>query len=167
MKKKQSIVILVICAVLTVLLGFTAIKGWGPTGTGSMANIRTGLDLSGGVSITYQTKTENPSQEDMDDTIYKLQQRVFQYSNEAQVYQQGSNRINIEIPGENDANAILEELGLKPIIHANLALGEGTGAVSFFPLLDMAYQVYRENATFEELDMDAYQDYGAGKGPEC
>lgn len=111
MKKKQSIVILVICAVLTVLLGFTAIKGWGPTGTGSMANIRTGLDLSGGVSITYQTKTENPSQEDMDDTIYKLQQRVFQYSNEAQVYQQGSNRINIEIPGENDANAILEELG--------------------------------------------------------
>ena len=85
MKKKQSIVILVICAVLTVLLGFTAIKGWGPTGTGSMANIRTGLDLSGGVSITYQTKTENPSQEDMDDTIYKLQQRVFQYSNEAQV----------------------------------------------------------------------------------
>lgn len=63
--------------------------------------------------------------------------------------------------------AILEELGLKPIIHANLALGEGTGAVSFFPLLDMAYQVYRENATFEELDMDAYQDYGAGKGPEC
>ncbi len=99
MKKKQSIVILVICAVLTVLLGFTAIKGWGPTGTGSMANIRTGLDLSGGVSITYQTKTENPSQEDMDDTIYKLQQRVFQYSNEAQVYQQGSNRINIEIRG--------------------------------------------------------------------
>ena len=63
--------------------------------------------------------------------------------------------------------AILEELDLKPVIHANLALGEGTGAVSFFPLLDMAYQVYRENATFEELDMDAYQDYGAEKRPEC
>lgn len=111
MKKKQSILILIICAVLTVLLGYTAIRGWGPTGTGSMANIRTGLDLSGGVSITYQSATPNPSGEDMQDTIYKLQQRVDQYSTEALVYQQGTDQINIEIPGENDANAILEELG--------------------------------------------------------
>ncbi len=111
MKKRQSIIVLLICAVLTVLLGYTAIKGWGPTGTGSMSNIRTGLDLSGGVSITYQTKTDNPSTEDMSDTIYKLQQRVQQYSSEALVYQQGTNRICIEIPGENDANAILAELG--------------------------------------------------------
>ena len=111
MKKKQIILILIICAVLTVLLGYTAIRGWGPTGTGSMANIRTGLDLSGGVSITYQSATPNPSGEDMQDTIYKLQQRVDQYSTEALVYQQGTDQINIEIPGENDANAILEELG--------------------------------------------------------
>ena len=111
MKKKQSILILIVCAVLTVLLGYTAIRGWGPTGTGSMANIRTGLDLSGGVSITYQSATPNPSGEDMQDTIYKLQQRVDQYSTEALVYQQGTDQINIEIPGENDANAILEELG--------------------------------------------------------
>lgn len=111
MKKRQSIIVLLICAVLTVLLGYTAIKGWGPTGTGSMSNIRTGLDLSGGVSITYQAKTDNPTTEDMADTIYKLQQRVQQYSSEALVYQQGTNRICIEIPGENDANAILSELG--------------------------------------------------------
>ena len=111
MKKRQSIIVLLICAVLTVLLGYTAIKGWGPTGTGAMSNIRTGLDLSGGVSITYQAKEDNPSSEDMSDTIYKLEQRVQQYSNEALVYQQGTNRICIEIPGENDANAILSELG--------------------------------------------------------
>ena len=54
---------------------------------------------------------EDPSAEDMSDTIYKLQQRVQGYSTEAQVYQEGSNRINIEIPGVSDANAILEELG--------------------------------------------------------
>lgn len=63
--------------------------------------------------------------------------------------------------------AILQELKLRPVIHANLALGEGTGAVAFFPLLDMAYQVYRENATFQELALDAYQDYGAEKRQEC
>ena len=54
---------------------------------------------------------KNPSAEDMSDTIYKLQQRVDGYSTEAQVYQEGTDRINIEIPGVTDANAILEELG--------------------------------------------------------
>ena len=54
---------------------------------------------------------ENPSKEDMADTIYKLQKRVEKYSTEAQVYQEGNDRISIEIPGVSDANAILEELG--------------------------------------------------------
>lgn len=111
MKKKQSIMTLIVTALVTILLGYTVIVGWGPTGTGSMKNIRTGLDLSGGVSITYQAKEDNPSDSDMKDTISKLQKRVEQYSTEAQVYQQGSNRICIEIPGATDANEILQELG--------------------------------------------------------
>jgi SecD/SecF fusion protein len=111
MKKKTSVVVLILIALLTVLLGYTAIVGWGPTGTGAIRNIKTGLDLSGGVSITYEAKEANPSQEDMNDTVYKLQQRVDNYSTEASVYQQGTNRISIEIPGVTDANTILEELG--------------------------------------------------------
>ncbi len=111
MKKKNSIAVLILIAAVTLLLGFTALVGWGPTKTGSIFNIHTGLDLSGGVSITYQTVDPNPSQEDMGDTIYKLQQRVDQYSTESSVYQQGLNRINIEIPGVSDANTILEDLG--------------------------------------------------------
>ena len=47
----------------------------------------------------------------MSDTIYKLQKRVEQYSTEASVYQEGSDRINIEIPGVTDANKILDDLG--------------------------------------------------------
>ena len=111
MRKKQSIVTLVVMAVLTVLLGYTVFAGWGAEHTGSMKNIRTGLDLSGGVSITYEATEAAPSAEAMDDTIYKLQQRVTQFSTESNVYQQGLNRINIEIPGVTDANEILEELG--------------------------------------------------------
>ena len=79
--------------------------------TGSARNINLGLDLAGGVSITYQAKDKNPSAEDMKDTIYKLQKRVEQYSTEASVYQEGDDRINIEIPGVSDANKVLEELG--------------------------------------------------------
>ena len=80
--------------------------------SGSAAAIKQGLDLAGGVSITYEVVgEEDPSPEDMADTLYKLQKRVEVYSTEALVYQEGSNRINIEIPGVSDANAILEELG--------------------------------------------------------
>ena len=77
----------------------------------NMPNIKLGLDLDGGVSITYQATEENPSKQDMDDTIYKLQKRAEGYSSEAEVYQEGANRINIDIPGVSDANEILEELG--------------------------------------------------------
>lgn len=112
MNKKKARVTLVGMLVLLVLLIFTSAVGIGKTGTGAAKNIKLGLDLSGGVSITYEAKGDGtPSAEDMSDTIYKLQQRVQNYSTEAQVYQEGSDRINIEIPGVSDANAILEELG--------------------------------------------------------
>ncbi len=84
---------------------------FGYFGYDTMDDIKLGLDLAGGVSITYQAVADNPSAEDMSDTVYKLQQRAQGYSTEAEVYQEGSNRINIDIPGESDANAILAELG--------------------------------------------------------
>ena len=54
----------------------------------------------------------------------------------------------------------IDSLGKKAVIHAELALGEGTGAVMMFPLLDMALQVYRENTTFDDIQIAAYEDYG-------
>ncbi len=111
MKKNKGIAVLLVSVLILAFLVFTAAVGLGPTGTGSAKNINLGLDLSGGVSITYQTVDKNPSQDDMDDTVYKLQKRVEEYSTEAQAYQEGDNRINVEIPGVTDANAILEDLG--------------------------------------------------------
>lgn len=111
MSKTKARIAYLLILVFTAVTLFTAAVGWGPTGTGAAKNIKLGLDLSGGVSITYQATETHPSQEDMKDTIYKLQQRVSQYSTEASVYQEGDNRINVEIPGVTDANKILEELG--------------------------------------------------------
>ncbi len=111
MKKNRGILSLVVTVALIALMGFTVLVGFGKTGTGAMKNIKLGLDLAGGVSITYQVKDKNPTEEEMSDTIYKLQKRVEQYSTEASVYQEGSDRINIEIPGVTDANKILDELG--------------------------------------------------------
>ncbi len=111
MKKSRGILYLVLTVVVIALLAFTSLFGFTKSKLGSAKNIILGLDLSGGVSITYQTVEENPSSEDMKDTIYKLQKRVEGYSTEATVYQEGDNRINIEIPGVSDADKILEELG--------------------------------------------------------
>lgn len=124
MKKNRAIAVVIVMALFLGLLTFTAAVGFGPTGTGAAKNITTGLDLAGGVSITYQAIGEGtPSSEDMADTIYKLQQRVEQYSTEAQVYQEGDDRINIEIPGVTDANKILEELGKPGSLQFTLADG--------------------------------------------
>ena len=77
----------------------------------AMPDIKLGLDLDGGVSITYQAATDNPSAEQMGDSVYKLQLKAQDYSTEAEVYQEGNDKINIDIPGVNNANEILEELG--------------------------------------------------------
>jgi nicotinate-nucleotide--dimethylbenzimidazole phosphoribosyltransferase len=54
---------------------------------------------------------------------------------------------------------VMEELHLHPVICADLALGEGTGAAMLFPLLDMALAVYRENDSFDQMQIEAYERY--------
>lgn len=112
MKKSKAIIIL-LCALLVLLgVGYVDLYGVDAEGTASASDISLGLDLAGGVSITYQVVgDEEPDATDMADTIAKLQKRVENYSKEAIVYQEGTDRINIEIPGVTDANKILEELG--------------------------------------------------------
>jgi len=112
MKKSRGIVTLICTLLLLAGCIYTAIFGVGQDKSGSAESIKLGLDLAGGVSITYQVVgDEEPSATDMSDTIFKLQQRVQNYSTEALVYKEGSDRINIEIPGVTDANQILQDLG--------------------------------------------------------
>ena len=111
---KKSTAIISFIAILALMAGvvYTAIFGLGENHSGAASSIDLGLDLAGGVSITYEVVgDENPDPEEMDDTIYKLTKRVESYSTEAQVYQEGANRITIEIPGVSDANKVLKEIG--------------------------------------------------------
>ncbi|MBP3611517.1 MAG: protein translocase subunit SecD [Lachnospiraceae bacterium] len=109
--KTKAMLSLFLTVLVTAALAFVSIAGIGPEKLFSAANIKRGLDLAGGLSITYQTVKENPSQEELSDTRYKLQLRVDNYSTEAAVYQEGTNRINVDIPGVSDAERILKELG--------------------------------------------------------
>lgn len=112
MNKKKGILTLILT--LAALCGgaYIVMFGINADGRGSARNIKQGLDLAGGVSITYQVAGEHtPSEADMSDTVYKMQQRVQSYDKEAIAYKEGTDRINIEIPGVSDANAILTDLG--------------------------------------------------------
>lgn len=109
--KTKGLLRLLSCAIVIAVVGFIAVVGIGGDKTGSMSDVKLGLDLAGGVSITYQAVKENPTQEEMDDTIYRMQQRASQESKESAVYQEGDNRINVDIPSVTDATAVLERLG--------------------------------------------------------
>ena len=151
MKKSRGVLILVLTVLVTAFLIFTSAVGIGPTGTGAAEHIKTGLDLAGGVSITYEASEESPSEEDMADTIYKLQKRVEQYSTEAQVYKEGDNRIVVEIPGVTDANAILEELG-KPGSLYFIAHKDSEGNENYS--LNSQTGAYELTKTIEEIEAD-------------
>lgn len=155
MKKSKSILSLLLTVILIVGLGFTVIAGIGKSKTGAMKNIKLGLDLAGGVSITYQVKDKNPTKEEMSDTIYKLQKRVEQYSTEASVYQEGDDRINIEIPGVTDANEILDELGQPGSLYFIAQTGsDGSANYSQVNSTGDASKDYQLNKTIEELQAD-------------
>ena len=109
--KARMAVYSIILLVALIGLSVVSLIGVGPQASGSVSAIRRGLDLAGGVSVTYEAQDENPSAQDMEDTIYKLQKRVEGDSTESQVYQSGSNRITVEIPGVTNADEILQELG--------------------------------------------------------
>lgn len=155
MKKNKGILSLVVTVILIGVLGFTAAVGWGNDHTGAAKNIKLGLDLAGGVSITYQVKDENPSESEMKDTIYKLQKRVEQYSTESSVYQEGDDRINIEIPGVSNANEILDELGQPGSLYFIAQTGsDGTPNYQQVNATGDAAKDYQLTKSLEELEAD-------------
>ena len=159
MKKSKAIIIL-LCALLVLLgVGYVDLNGVDAEGTASASDISLGLDLAGGVSITYQVVgDEEPDATDMADTIAKLQKRVENYSKEAIVYQEGTNRINIEIPGVTDANKILEELGRPGSLYFIAETDkDGNANYSMQAVTDAQGNVsyaYALNKTIDELKAD-------------
>ncbi|MCR4694872.1 MAG: protein translocase subunit SecD [Pseudobutyrivibrio sp.] len=117
LKKGQGIAWLVAIIACIAIFGYFAATFVIGTVKGNEDSLKLGLDLAGGVSITYQAKGDTPTSEEMQDTILKLQQRIENdlgaesSTTEASVYQVGDDRITVEIPGVTDANALLKELG--------------------------------------------------------
>lgn len=109
-KRKGLLTIIVIIAAIA-FCGYTTLVGLGAAHKGSAQNIRLGLDLASGVSITYEAVKDTPTDTEMKDTIQKMQQRAEVYSTESSVVQQGDKRIEVDIPGVADAEEVLKSLG--------------------------------------------------------
>ena len=61
------------------------------------------------------------------------------------------------LSAEPGAGYVMESLGLTPLLKLGMALGEGTGAASVMPLIDMALRVYFDMPSFDGIGIDAYQ----------
>lgn len=109
--KAKGIFQILLVLLVTAALGVLAYTGIGAGHRGSAKNIRLGLDLAGGVSVTYEATKENPTAQEMSDTVYKMQKRVENESTEASVYQEGSNRVTVDVPDVDDPQAVLDKLG--------------------------------------------------------
>lgn len=111
-KKQKSIVLFLVSIIVMILLALVLVFGVkiGGMEKGSARNIILGLDLKGGVSITYEAVGDYTA-EDMKDTLNKLKLRAEEFSSESDVYMEGDNRITVDIPGQSDADAVLEKLG--------------------------------------------------------
>ena len=57
------------------------------------------------------------------------------------------------------ASIIFDILGLKPVIDASLALGEGSGCAMLFSLLDMIFEIYTKNAYFSDIKIEKYKRF--------
>ena len=112
--KRKAVINLIIFFLLLAGGIYMAIAGVGKNESGKTANVPLGLDLQGGLSVTYEIQDEKPSSDEIDATVDKLQRRVDAYSSEGEVYQEGNDRITVEIPLNTekvDAHDVLDELG--------------------------------------------------------
>lgn len=154
MKKSRAILAIVLIILALVGVTYVDLNGVNAEGSGSASDIKLGLDLAGGVSITYEVVgDEDPDATDMADTIAKLQKRVENYSTEAIVYQEGNDRISIEIPGVTDANAILQELG-KPGTLYFIAETDSEGNKNYTASLTSSGYTYTLTKSIEDLQAD-------------
>ena len=113
MKKLKSVFILLLVVLIIAVSALLSYVGIGSNEHLGVANINLGLDLAGGVSITYQAaEGSNPTSSEMEGARAVIQRRLDTKGyTEASAYLDGTDRIRVEIPGIDDASEAVDEIG--------------------------------------------------------
>lgn len=114
MTRPKAIIAFILCLAMIAFAAYVLL--FGVAGYGQAKSIKLGLDLKGGTSITYQVSKENKNwtETQLNDTKNKLEKRVQTFSTEAKAYNEGDpkdGKITVDIPGEYDADKVIDELG--------------------------------------------------------
>lgn len=110
--KVKSGLILLLTLVITGLMVFTAFYGFGVNHYLGADNIRLGLDLAGGVNIVYEADKENPTSAEMAAAKELIQGRLDRGNyTEAEVSIEGEKRLRVDIPGVDDPEKAIEDIG--------------------------------------------------------
>ena len=111
MKMKGRLMLLVML-VVAIALGAVSYYGIGEDGQMSAAQIKQGLDLSGGVDIVYEADQAAVTEEEMAAAISLLQGRLdWNGWTEAEVAKEGDKRIRVQIPGVENAEEAIQQIG--------------------------------------------------------
>lgn len=155
MKAKNALILIILFVVigLTTALAFIGIGGDKKLGYES---IPLGLDLNGGVQITYEAGIDNPSDDEMAAAVSVIRKRldVNNYT-EAEVYREGSDRIYVEIPGVDDPNKAVDDIGKTAQLEF---IGINIGELSIPE--DLEFKTYEE---FEQAQVDLAIEQGVGE----
>lgn len=114
MKKGKSMLLLLLLLAVTAGLCYTAYFGlpWGDKHYLGVQNIKQGLDLSGGVSITYEAEKDKVTEDEMSSAVAMIRGRLDRQNwTEAEVAKEGEKRIRVDIPGVEDAETAITEIG--------------------------------------------------------
>ena len=112
MKNLKNVLILLFSLVVITVTTLVAFLGIGDNRYVGINNINLGLDLAGGVSITYKAQEENPTAEQMDGVLAIINNRLSSLGyTEATAVVESGDRIRVEIPGVSDANEAVRQIG--------------------------------------------------------
>ncbi len=158
MNSKTKGLLKLIGAIIVIgVIGFIAIRGIGEDKAGSASDVSLGLDLAGGVSVTYEIVDKDATDEQISDTVYKMQLRSQNFSNEAQVSTEGANRITVSIPSVTDADEVLRGLGSAGNIYFIYGMGQ-SGTKNIETYFDEETSEYKSQLCRTLADIEADGD---------
>lgn len=158
MKKLKSVFILLLVLMVVAFSAVLSYVGIGENQRLGIANINLGLDLNGGVSITYQAmEGSDLSSGQMNGALAVIQKRLDAKGyTEASAYLDGTDRIRVEIPGVDDANEAVEEIGKTAMLSF---VGVDYNQILSSGLTKEFYDQYAEDAKAKLEEMGALEQY--------